>query len=233
VPSKGKQRVGSLETERATITTCASVMVPTRWIKVVLKQCPSSVNPLSPIPSTSSSLPPLLSFIPSKTINTTMLTSTNMNPFAEWNTRSSDSSPSIFGALPSIPIAPTLPVFISDSLVLRFSANDNVLHCVLLGPQNRTLFCTNSSGTRTTFRNVDNAVFAVVDFGPHATVEVQGFTPRQPVRDWLRLTSDKRYGPIILSPGVLGHLIIRFTAPGGWCSATTCVCGDQWDIILW
>lgn len=122
-----------------------------------------------------------------------MLTSTNMNPFAEWNTRSSDSSPSVFGALPSIPIAPTLPVFISDSLVLRFSANNDVLNCVLLGPQNRTLFGISSSGSRTTFQNVENTVFAVVDFAPHATVEVQGFTPRQRVKDWLRLTPDQGY----------------------------------------
>ena len=122
-----------------------------------------------------------------------MFTSTNMNPFAEWNTHSSGSSPSVFGALPSIPIAPTLPVFITDSLVLRFGANNNILNCVLLGPQNRTLFSISSSGSRTSFRNVENAVFAVVDFGPHATVEVQGFAPRQHVRDWLRLTSDKRY----------------------------------------
>jgi hypothetical protein len=122
-----------------------------------------------------------------------MFTSTNVNPFAEWNTRSSDSSPSIFGALPSIPIAPTLPVFITDSLVLRFSANNNILNCVLLGPQNRTLFSISSSSSRTSFRNVENAVFAVVDFAPHATVEVEGFAPRQNVGDWLRLTSDKRY----------------------------------------
>jgi len=128
-----------------------------------------------------------------------MLTSTNMNPFAEWNTRTSDSSPSIFGALPSIPIAPTLPVFISDSLVLRFSANNDILNCVLLGPQNRTLFSTSTSGSCTSFRNIEGAVFAVVDFAPHATVEVQGFTPRQRAKDWLRLTSDQRYDSILLS----------------------------------
>ena len=122
-----------------------------------------------------------------------MFTSTNMNPFAEWNTQSSNSSPSVFGALPSIPIAPTLPVFITDSLVLRFSSNNSILDCVLLGPQNRTLFSISSSGSRTSFRNVENAVFAVVDFASHATVEVQGFTPRKYVRDWLRLTSDQRY----------------------------------------
>ena len=129
-----------------------------------------------------------------------MLTSTNMNPFAEWNTHSSDSSPSIFGALPSIPIAPTLPVFISDSLVLRFSANNDVLNCVLLGPQNRTLFGISSSGSRTTFQNVENTVFAVVDFAPHATVEVQGFTPRQRAGDWLRLTPDQGYDQDIPPP---------------------------------
>ena len=160
-----------------------------------------------------------------------MLTSTNMNPFAEWNTRSSDSSPSIFGALPSIPIAPTLPVFISDSLVLRFSANSNVLNCVLLGPQNRTLFSTNTSGSRTSFRNVENAVFAVVDFAPHATVEVQGFAPRQRVRDWLRLTSDQRCDPIFHHPE-FSYLKIRSTVLGDWCLATTCVSGDRWDITL-
>lgn len=161
-----------------------------------------------------------------------MLTSTNMNPFAEWNTRSSDSSPSIFGALPSIPIAPTLPVFITDSLVLRFSANNNLLDCVLLGPQNRTLFSISSSGSCTSFRNVENAVFAVVDFAPHATVEVQGFTPRQRVRDWLRLTPDQGYD-LIFSIPEFPHLTMYLTASGGWLLATTCVSGDRWDTTLW
>jgi hypothetical protein len=121
-----------------------------------------------------------------------------MNPFAEWSARSSDSSPSVFGALPSIPIAPTLPVFISDSLVLRFSAINDVLNCTLLGPQNRALFSISSSGSRTSFRNVESAVFAVVDFAPHATVEVQGFIPRQRVSEWLCLTPDQRYDLISL-----------------------------------
>lgn len=147
-----------------------------------------------------------------------MLTSTNVNPFAEWNTHSSDSSPSVFGALPSIPIAPSLPVFISDSLVLRFSANNDVLNCVLLGPQNRTLFSTSTSGSRASFQNVENIVFAVVDFAPHATVEIQGFTPRQLVRDWLRLTPDQRYEPIFLNPGIprLTYHDRQLQAVGSW-----------------
>lgn len=160
-----------------------------------------------------------------------MLTSTNVNPFGEWNTYSSDSSPSVFGALPSIPIAPTLPVFISDSLVLRFSSNDNVLNCVLLGPQNRTLFSISTSGSRTSFKNVENTVFAVVDFGPHATVEVQGFTPRQRVRDWLRLTSDQKYGPIFLAPVSTPNW--QPTALGSWFLATTCVSGGRRNTTLW
>ena len=154
-----------------------------------------------------------------------MPTTTNMSPFAEWKTRPPDYFPSIFGALPSIPIVPILPVFISDSLVLRFSANDNVLHCILLGPQNRILFYTSSSGSRTTFRNIENAVFAVVDFAPYATVEVQGFTPRQPVRDWLHLTSDKRCDPINPSPGVLRHSSHTFD------SSRLLMLGD--DVCMW
>ena len=170
-------------------------MIPGHGTREVLKQRQPSMNSPSPVPCTFT--PPPLSPLVS---NLAMLTSTNMNPFAEWNSRSSDSSPSIFGALPSIPIAPTLPVFISDSLVLRYSANGDILNCVLLGPQNRTLFSTSSSGSRTSFRNVDNAVFAVVEFAPHATVEVQGFAPRQRVRDWLRLTPDQTYEPIFSHP---------------------------------
>ena len=161
-----------------------------------------------------------------------MLTSTDMNPFAEWNTRSSGSSPSIFGALPSIPIAPTLPVYITDSLVLRFSASDNVLNCVLLGPQNRTLISISSSGSCTSFRNVENAVFAVVDFVPHATVEVQGFAPRQRARDWLRLTPDQRYDLIFSYPD-FPYLTVWSAALDGWFLATTCVSGSRWGITLW
>jgi hypothetical protein len=167
------------------------------------------------------------SLISNNTANTAILTSTNVNPFAEWNAHSSDSSPPILGALPSTPIAPILPVSISDDLILRFSANDSVLHCVLLVPQNRTLFLHQSPppGSRTTSRDIDNAVFAVVDFPPHATVEVEGFTPRDPsgtgfalhlTRGATRLFSHLEFSAI---------LIIRSTAPG-------CVCGGQWGIRL-
>ncbi|KAF9787928.1 hypothetical protein BJ322DRAFT_1105964 [Thelephora terrestris] len=171
------------------------------------------MNPLSLLPAAPSSLLFLTLASDASRKYPNMLTPTNMNPFAEWSTRSSDSSPSIFGALPSIPIAPTLPVFISDSLVLRFSATNDVLNCALLGPQNRTLFSVSSSGSRTSFQNVENAVFAIVDFAPHATVEVQGFTPRQRVREWLRLAPDQSSRLLILGDEAcswrpMGHHIV-------------------------
>ena len=163
---------------------------PLREVKPVFKACPSSIS----------------SSLLTARNHTTVLAPVNMHPFAEWGeTCLSDSSPSVFGALPSIPIPPILPVFISNSLVLRFSTNSDFLNTVLLGPQNRRLFSTSSFGSRTLFRNLEDVVFAVVDFMPHATVEIQGFTPPQLVKDWLWLTPDQRYDRFPSTPG-LPHL---------------------------
>jgi len=117
--------------------------------------------------------------------------STNTNPFAEWSSLSSDGAPSIFGALPSIQVSSTLPVFISDSLVLQFSNPDNILNCIVCGPQNRSLYSINSDGGITTFRNTENQVFALVRMEPSAIIEITGCTARQRVRDWLRLAPDQ------------------------------------------
>lgn len=118
--------------------------------------------------------------------------STHTNPFAEWSYPSAERAPSIFGALPSIPIAPSLPVFISESLVLQFSPRNpnDMLNCVIRGPQNRSLFSISSDATTTTFRTSDSQVFAIARLDQQAFVEISGCTSRQRVRDWLRLSPD-------------------------------------------
>ena len=116
--------------------------------------------------------------------------STQTNPFAEWSSSSQENTPSVLGALPSISVAPSLPISISDGLVLQFAPD--VLNCIVRGPHSRSMFIISSDAQTATFRTNEKQIFALVRFEPLALVEIPGCTPRQRVRDWLRLSPDHR-----------------------------------------
>jgi hypothetical protein len=127
------------------------------------------------------------SFIHSFSFN---MLSTNTNPFAEWNHASLEGAPSsILGALPTIATCSSLPVFISDSLVLHFAKD--VLNCSVC-VNDRPLFIVSSDAQTITFRTSDNQPFALVRLEPTAHVEITGHTLKQRVGDWLRLSPDHR-----------------------------------------
>lgn len=145
--------------------------------------------------------------------------STHTNPFAEWSCPASERAPSIFGALPTIPIACSLPVFISDSLVLQFAPRNpnDLLNCVIQGPQGRSLFSISSDSTTTTFRTSDSQIFAIARLDQQSVVEISGSTSRTRIRDWLRLSSDHscRYMNVgnikCLWRPVQQHIVVRLS----------------------
>ena len=133
----------------------------------------------------------------------------NMNPFANggWSQAGngssqpwgddSDSPPSIFGALPSLPISTSIPRSMQpDSVTFAFTSfNSTILNCSVLGPQKRVAYRIVTEATApscTIWKDNESRNVAMVQWQPSSTLEIRGVTPRQRVKDWLRLSSDKR-----------------------------------------
>ncbi|OBZ67691.1 hypothetical protein A0H81_12364 [Grifola frondosa] len=97
-----------------------------------------------------------------------------MNPFGQgqWQQGTSGNVPSIFGALPSLPISSSAPRSMQpDSVTFQLmNFNSTILNCSI----------DNES------RNV-----AMIQWQPNATLEIRGVSSRQRVREWLRLSSDQ------------------------------------------
>ncbi|KAH0826599.1 hypothetical protein J3R83DRAFT_4960 [Lanmaoa asiatica] len=123
-----------------------------------------------------------------------------LDPFSAQNaTNNVDPShaPSIFGALPypgstSSVINPPLHTLVT----LRFtSLNPTILNCAIVGPNNQTYYriVTDAPGQAfTLLKAAAGHNIALVEWRSHPTVEAQGVTAKQPVGQWLRLSSDRR-----------------------------------------
>lgn len=139
----------------------------------------------------------------------------NMNPFTNggWSKAGnglshpwddgSDSPPSIFGALPSLPITTTIPRSMQpDSVTFSFSSfNTTVLNCTVFGPQKRVAYRIVTESTApscTIWKDNESRNVAMVQWQPSSMLEIRGVTPRQRVKDWLRLSSDKRSVTIVV-----------------------------------
>lgn len=126
-----------------------------------------------------------------------------MNPFTAggWGT-SSGNPPSIFGALPSVPVSSSAPRSIqADSVQFKLTNfNTTVLNCTVVGPQNHVVYrvVTNSGAPSSTmWKDNESRNVGMVTWQPNATLEVRGVASRQRVRDWLRLSSDQRFGQFV------------------------------------
>lgn len=110
-------------------------------------------------------------------------------------------SPSVFGALPTMGSyagnGRSPPA--SDFQVFRITNLDpNVLNASVVSPQGTSAFriiTDPSQPLRTIWRDSSRRVFATVDWGTRSTVEMPGLFPRQSIRSWLRLSSDRTYVP--------------------------------------
>ena len=124
----------------------------------------------------------------------------NMNPYTQggWSQQNTGAAPSIFGALPSLPISSSMPRSMQpDSVTFRFTNfNSTILNCVVLSPQSRVAYRIVTEPTTpacTIWKDTENRNIAMVQWQPNATLEVRGVTPRQRVRDWLHLSPDSRF----------------------------------------
>lgn len=107
-------------------------------------------------------------------------------------------SPSVFGALPTMSsYAGSGRPPPSDFQVFRITNLDpNVLNASVVSPQGTSAFriiTDPSQPLRTIWRDSSRRVFATVDWGTRSTVEMPGLFPRQSIRSWLRLSSDRTY----------------------------------------
>ncbi|KZT04507.1 uncharacterized protein LAESUDRAFT_715551 [Laetiporus sulphureus 93-53] len=119
----------------------------------------------------------------------------NTNPFSQsgWQ---AGGAPSIFGALPSVPISSTMPRSIQpDSSSFKFvNFNTTILNCTVLGPQDRVTYrvvTDTGAPASTMWKDNENRNVAMVYWQPYASVEIRTATAKQRARDWLRLSADK------------------------------------------
>ncbi|PSR73988.1 hypothetical protein PHLCEN_2v10219 [Hermanssonia centrifuga] len=124
----------------------------------------------------------------------------NMNPYTQggWSNQSGQqtwgTAPSIFGALPSLTTTPRS--IQPDSVTFQFAQfNTTVLNCVVVGPQSRVAYRIVTEATTpscTIWKDNESRNVAMVQW-QNPTLEIRGVTPRQRVRDWLRLAPDQRF----------------------------------------
>ena len=121
-----------------------------------------------------------------------------MNPYGQgWQGQQGGAAPSIFGALPSLPLSTSSRPLASDTVTFQFANfKTTILNSTVYGPQQRTgyrIATENSAPACTIFKDNESRNIAMVQWQPNATLEIRGVTPRQRIRDWLRLSPDQRF----------------------------------------
>ena len=115
-----------------------------------------------------------------------------MNPYAQQWGQQGGSTPSVYGALPSLSSSATH----TNTATYTFTNfNTTILNSTIVGPGNRTVYTVSTEATApacTIFRDTEKKNIGMVQWQPHASVEVRGGAPRTRVREWLRLASDQR-----------------------------------------
>ncbi|KAI0346686.1 hypothetical protein BDW22DRAFT_793075 [Trametopsis cervina] len=120
----------------------------------------------------------------------------SMNPFTQGGWSQPGIAPSVFGALPTLPISASVPRAIQpDSVTFQFAQfNSTVLNCSVLTPQSRVGYRIVTETTMpscTLWKDQEHRVIAMVQWQPHATLEIRGVAPKQRVREWLKLSPDQ------------------------------------------
>ena len=126
----------------------------------------------------------------------------NMNPYAQggWSRQQPGYGiePSVFGALPSLPVTNTVPRSMQpDSVTFTFTNfNATVLNCAVLGPGQRVAYRIVTESTTpscTVWKDNESRNIAMVQWQPNATLEIRGVTPSKRIREWLKLSPDQRF----------------------------------------
>ncbi|KAI0806246.1 hypothetical protein BC629DRAFT_1580696 [Irpex lacteus] len=121
-----------------------------------------------------------------------------MNPYTQggWAQNEYGNAPSVYGALPSLAVSPSAPRSMQpDSVTFQFTQfRTTVLNCSVVSPQSRVAYRVITEATTpscTLWKDNEGRVVAMAQWQPNATLELRGVTPRQRVRDWLRLAPDQ------------------------------------------
>ncbi|KIK96638.1 hypothetical protein PAXRUDRAFT_138044 [Paxillus rubicundulus Ve08.2h10] len=121
------------------------------------------------------------------------------NPFSAeeaWNSGSGNTggAPSVFGALP-YPPSSTNQVSLNELVTFRFTSfNPTILNCTVIGPNNETYFRVVTDVSMqgyTVLKNSQGSNIALVEWQTHPNVEARGVAAKQPVAQWLKLSSDR------------------------------------------
>ncbi|KIJ61586.1 hypothetical protein HYDPIDRAFT_42553 [Hydnomerulius pinastri MD-312] len=125
------------------------------------------------------------------------------NPFSaqdSWNAGNGQSSwgagnpPSVFGALP-YPSGSGSHAPLNELVTFKFTSfNPTILNCKVIGPHNETYFRAVTDASMqgyTVLKNSQGSNIALVEWASHPNVEARGITAKQPVGQWLRLSSDR------------------------------------------
>lgn len=127
------------------------------------------------------------------------------NPFdaqESWNAGNGQSSgtwgttPSIFGALPySAGSGNYVPL--NELITFKFTLfNPTILNCKVVGPHNETYFRVVTDASMqgySVLKNSQGSNIALVEWQTHPNVEARSIVAKQPVGQWLRLSSDRRF----------------------------------------
>lgn len=122
------------------------------------------------------------------------------NPFTAqdgWNAGNGQSTwdtsappPSIFGALPYPFVSSALP----GAITLKFtSLSPTILNSKVIGPRNETYFRVVTDGGHTVLKDAQGSNIALLEWRDHPTVEARGLVVKQPMGQWLRLSTDRSH----------------------------------------
>ncbi|KAJ7598963.1 hypothetical protein C8J56DRAFT_1093027 [Mycena floridula] len=120
------------------------------------------------------------------------------NPF-DWSTGNGQSTSTTWNTNPTPSLLGALPFSQGhQSNLTRFyltSFNPDALNCTVIGPQHRPVFYIGSDPKLpgyTTISAADGHGIALIEWQKHPLVEVRGTFAKQRVKDWLRLSTDRR-----------------------------------------
>jgi hypothetical protein len=124
----------------------------------------------------------------------------SMNPYVQggWAQQGSATTPSVFGALPSLAVTNSAPRSMqSDSFTFQFTQfKSTILNCSVLGPNTRGAYrivTEPNAPSCTLWKDNESRVIAMVQWQPHAMLEIRGVTAKTRAREWLRLAPDQRF----------------------------------------
>uniref|UniRef100_A0A8H7XQT3 Uncharacterized protein n=1 Tax=Psilocybe cubensis TaxID=181762 RepID=A0A8H7XQT3_PSICU len=102
--------------------------------------------------------------------------------------------PPTYGALPPYQV----DVKENINLTFQFLCADDALNCIIIGPNSKKLFEVRTTQNVTRVIDESNDVFGNIRWSSHPTLEVRGILSERQTRDFLRLSSDKRFRTMII-----------------------------------